>query len=99
IIILAFLSVLVPGDMHRKNAMKTLLAGLINGVAAIYFLAAGLVNGRAALVMIVGAVLGGVVGARLARRISPSAVRAIVVAIGLCLSALLAYRAYAPGPL
>jgi len=95
IVMLAFLSLLVAGDMHRKNAIKNLLGALVNGVASIYFFAAGLVSGRAALIMIVGAIAGGFVGARLARRVSPRAVRAIVVAIGLSLSALLAYRTYA----
>jgi uncharacterized protein len=95
IITLAFLSLVTSRDIHGRNAIKNLLAALVNGVASVYFIAVGLVNGGAAVVMIAGAVTGGMVGARLARRTSPRVARALVVAIGLSLSALLAYRAYA----
>ena len=97
IVMLAFLSLVVEGDMHKKNAVKNLLAALVNGVASIYYVAVGLVSGRAALIMVAGAVTGGVVGARLARFASPRAIRIVVVVIGLGLSALLAWRAYASG--
>jgi uncharacterized membrane protein YfcA len=94
IIMLAFLAVVLP-DIQRRNALKNLLAVLINGVASIYFITSGLVNGRAALVMMGGGITGGFVGGRLARRAPARIVRAIVVAIGLSLSALLAWRAFA----
>jgi uncharacterized membrane protein YfcA len=45
--------------------------------------------------MAAGAVLGGFAGARAARRVAPRVVRWAVVAIGLGLSLLLAYRHYA----
>jgi uncharacterized membrane protein YfcA len=95
IVTLGFLGLLVPDDVQRRNAIKNLLAALINGVASIYFVAVGLVSLRPALLMTAGAVTGGFAGAALARRASPRAVKGLVVAIGLALSALLAYRAYA----
>jgi uncharacterized protein len=93
IVMLGFLSLVVAGDIHDRNGLKNLLAVAINGVAAVYFVAAGLVNARAALIMTAGAVTGGFVGGQLARRIPDRVVRGLVVAIGLGLSALLAYRA------
>jgi len=95
IIMLAFLAIVVPEDIQRRNALKNLLAVLINGTASVYFLASGLVDLRAALLMMSGAIAGGFVGGRLARRASAKVVRAIVVAIGLGLSALLGWRAWA----
>jgi uncharacterized membrane protein YfcA len=95
IVTLAFLTLVMTEDIHHRNAVKNVLAALINGVASIYFVWAGLVSGRAALVMVTGALAGGFVGAHLARRVPARAVRAIVVAIGLGLTALLAWRAYA----
>ena len=95
IIMLAFLAFVLPDDIQRRNALKNFLAVLINGTASIYFIAAGLVNRRAALLMMAGAITGGFVGGRLARRASARLVRGIVVTIGLALSALLAYRAWA----
>jgi uncharacterized membrane protein YfcA len=97
IIMLAFLSLVMAEDIHHRNALKNLLAALINGVASIYFAWVRLVSGRAAMIMIGGAVVGGFVGGHLGRRTSARVVRTLVVAIGLGLSALLAYRAWA-GP-
>jgi uncharacterized membrane protein YfcA len=94
IVMLAFLSLVVEEDIHARNGLKNVLAALINGVASIYFVWAGLVNARAAAVMTGGAVAGGYVGALLARRTPARVVRGLVVAIGLGLSALLAYRAW-----
>jgi uncharacterized membrane protein YfcA len=95
IVMLAYLSLVSGADIHRQNAVKNLLGALVNGVASVYFVVTGLVNGTAALIMVGGAAIGGLVGARLARRASPRLVRALVVAIGLVLSALLGYRSYA----
>jgi uncharacterized protein len=94
IIMLAFLGLVVPDDIQRRNALKNFLAVLINGTASVYFIVSGLVNVQAALLMMAGAIGGGLVGGRLARRASARLVRAIVVAIGLGLSALLAYRSW-----
>lgn len=79
-------------DIHRMNGVKTVLAGLINGVASIAFLAAGAVDFRATAVMAVTATIGGLGGAAIARRVNPRVVRWAVVAIGLTLTAQLAWR-------
>jgi uncharacterized membrane protein YfcA len=94
IVMLALLSLLMEDDIQARNAVKILIASLINGVAAIYFLWVGLVSVRAAAIMTGGAVVGGYVGALLARRTPAGLVRALVVAIGLGISVLLAYRAF-----
>jgi uncharacterized membrane protein YfcA len=95
IVMLAFLSLLGGMEIHQMNAIKNVLGALVNGVASIYFVAAGMVDARAGVLMAVGAVLGGFLGARIARRVPARVVRWAVVAIGLGLSALLAYRRYA----
>jgi len=94
IVMLAFLSLVMTEDIHHKNALKNLLAMLINGIASLYFVWAGLVSARAAAIMVGGAVLGGYAGAHLARRTPARVVRALVIAIGLGLSALFAFRAW-----
>jgi hypothetical protein len=95
IIMLASLTLFCELEIHDANGVKNVLSGSINGVAALYFLLNGMVDGRAALIMALGASLGGIVGARLALRVRPEVVRAFVIAIGLSLSLLLAYRHYA----
>ena len=95
IIMLAYLSLLGGMDMHQMNAIKNLLAALMNGVASIYFIACGMVDLRGALLMTAGAVAGGFVGARVARRVQPRIVRWAVIAIGLSLTATFAIRQFA----
>jgi uncharacterized membrane protein YfcA len=94
IVTLALLSLLMEDDIQARNGVKILLASLINGVASVYFLWAGLVSARAAVIMTAGAVAGGYLGAVVARRTPARVVRGLVVAIGLGLSVLLAYRAF-----
>jgi len=94
IVMLASLA-LLPVGLQSRIAIKNLLAAVANGVAAVYFLATGLIDGHAALIMVPAAMAGGFAGGHVARRAHPRAVRALVIAIGLGVSALLAYRALA----
>ena len=87
ILMLASLSIMGLHNIHRMNAVKTVLAATINGVALIYFILRGQVNWPLALLMAVGAVIGGYTGARLAKRIDQRYVRAFVVVAGLLVSA------------
>ena len=95
IIMLAYLSLLGGMEIHQMNAIKNLLAALMNGVASVYFIACGMVDFRGALLMTVGAIAGGFVGARVARRVKPRIVRWTVIVIGLILSATFAIRQFA----
>ena len=92
IMMLAILDRLGGVDIHGMNGVKSVLGAGINAVAAVAFVIARAVDYRAALIMAVGAVLGGAVGASAARRVKPVFVRWGVVAIGLGLSAVLAWR-------
>ncbi|WP_437289885.1 sulfite exporter TauE/SafE family protein [Sorangium sp. So ce406] len=83
-------------DIHRMNAIKTVLASLINGVAAIAFVFAGAVDGVATAIMMAAAVVGSFVGAVVARRIAPKKVRWFVVVLGLVLTAKLAWDRLGP---
>ncbi len=92
ILMLAALSLMGHTDIHRMNGLKNLLATCINGIAAVYFVSAGLVIWSDALVMAVGAVVGGVGGANVARRIGRHAVRRIVVVVGFVMALSLMLR-------
>ena len=94
---LAYLSLLGGMEIHQMNAIKNLLAALMNGVASIYFVACGMVDPRGALLMTAGAVAGGFIGARIARRVKPRFVRWTVIVIGLSLSAIFALRYFTRG--
>jgi uncharacterized membrane protein YfcA len=94
IIMLAYLSLLGGMEIHQMNAIKNLLAALMNGVASVYFIACGMVDFRGAALMTAGAVAGGFIGARIARRVQPRIVRWAVIAIGLSLTATFAIRQF-----
>lgn len=86
ILMLACFSLVRIGDMHAMNALKTVLALCINGVATARFAISGRVDWVCAAVMIAGALAGGYLGARFAIRIGARRVRIIVVGIGLALT-------------
>jgi uncharacterized membrane protein YfcA len=87
IILLALLGIMVPDDIHRSNAVKNVLAGLVNGVAALYFILFANVAWEAVALVAAGAVVGGALGARYGRRIPPVALRRLVIAVGLIVAA------------
>jgi uncharacterized protein len=86
ILMLASLGVMGFRDIHRMNAVKTILGGLINGTALIYFIIKKLVHWPLALLMAAGAVLGGYAGARLAKRVNQRYLRMFIIAVGLVVS-------------
>lgn len=82
VILLAVLGAVIPEDLRRVNALKNVLAGTVNGVAAVLFIAVADVAWEAVAAIGVGAVAGGVIGARIGRRIPPRVLRALVVVLG-----------------
>ena len=92
ILMLAALSVLGHEDIHQMNGIKNLLAVFINAVAAGYFLLAGMVRAPDALVMAMGATIGGVAAAGVARRMGRRAVRRAVIAIGFSMALVMFWR-------
>ena len=83
ILMLAALGLIGLTDLHQMNGLKNVLAVAINGIAAIYFAFAKAVAWNDVLVMMIGTIIGGYLGARIARRLGRKFVRAAVVVIGL----------------
>ena len=89
ILMLASFALFGLDNINSMNALKSLLGGSLNGIAVVCFVIAGKVAWVPALIMLVGAMAGGYVGARVARRMNPDHVRLLVIAIGLTMSAAL----------
>lgn len=87
ILMLSALALMGISDIHKMNGVKTLLASTINGVSVGLFIWNGNVNWSLAGPMIASSIMGGYVGASVARRLNKNLVRYTVIAIGMVLSA------------
>lgn len=82
ILLLAVLSLGLDDDLQRVNALKVVLTGLVNLVAGIVFVFAAHVAWAPAGLIAGGSVLGGVLGARIGRRLPLPVLRVVIVAVG-----------------
>jgi uncharacterized membrane protein YfcA len=83
ILLLAILGVTLAQDLQRTNALKNVLAALVNGVAAIYFIFAADVRWAPAAIIAGASIIGGQLGARYGRRLPPQGLRALIVVVGI----------------
>jgi len=82
ILLLGILGVALRQDLHRTNALKNVLAGLVNGVAGVYFVFAAHVAWAPAAIIAGSSILGAQLGARYGRRLPPAGLRAVIVVVG-----------------
>ena len=94
IIMLAVLTAMVVQPLVRTNALKNVLGGIANTVAAVAFAVFGQVDWAAVAPLAAGFLIGGWTGPALVRRIPAQALRLLVVACGLAVAAKLASTAY-----
>ena len=94
ILMLSSLALMGDSNIHRMNAMKALLASIINGTSVTLFVWQNKVNWPLALPMIVAGILGGFAGATLARKLNKNHIRYGVIVIGFAVSATYFVRVY-----
>ncbi len=94
ILMLATFTLMGMHEIHAMNALKVVLGVLINGVAVIAFLWARKVSLVVASPAIVGSIVGGFVGAAVARRIDGQRVRVFVLVFAWALTAWFTVRAF-----
>jgi uncharacterized membrane protein YfcA len=84
VLLMGILSALSAEPLQRLNAYKNVLSSIVNAVAAVTFIlfARESIDWWVVLLIAIGSFLGGVVGARVGRRIPPPALRALIVLIG-----------------
>ncbi len=85
IMLIAAMGALLPEEMQRMNAAKNLLSLVVNIVAAVAYtvVAFDRISWPAAGLIAAGSLLGGFLGAHYGRRLSPNALRAAIVVVGL----------------
>ncbi len=82
ILLLGILGLALAQDLHRTNALKNVLAGLVNGVAGVFFIVAAHVEWGPAAIIAVSSIVGAQVGARYGRRLPPAALRGLIIVVG-----------------
>jgi uncharacterized membrane protein YfcA len=82
VLLMGFLGLFLAESLQRQNALKNVLAGLVNLVAAVVFMATTHIDWTAALLIAAGSIIGGILGAKIGRRLSPAVLRATIVVVG-----------------
>jgi uncharacterized protein len=83
ILLLAILSLSLDDELQRINALKVVLAGLVNLVSGIVFVLVTHIAWAPAGLIAAGSLLGGVIGARAGRKLPPQALRGVIVVVGI----------------
>jgi uncharacterized protein len=85
ILMVGAMGALLPESVQRMNAAKNLMTLLVNVVAALAYtlVAFDRISWQVAGLIAVGSLVGGWLGARYGRRLSPNALRAAIVVVGL----------------
>jgi uncharacterized membrane protein YfcA len=90
ILMLAVMALALPLEIHELQGLRNALSLIINLVAALIFLVHGHLAVTDVLALLVGTLVGGWLGALLIVRLSPTVVRAVVIAIGVATTVKLA---------
>jgi uncharacterized protein len=85
ILLVGVMGALLPESVQRMNAAKNLLALVVNFIAALAYtiVAFDRISWPAAGLIAIGSLVGGWLGAHYGRRLSPTALRAAIVVVGL----------------
>jgi uncharacterized membrane protein YfcA len=82
VLLMAVLGIGIDETLQRLNAVKNVLAAIVNGVAGLLFVLVADVDWRVAALIGVGSVLGGQLGATVGRRLPATALRIFIVVVG-----------------
>lgn len=94
VMLMAGLQMLGVKDPHANNALKNLLASVVNTVSVVVLIATGLIAWPHTALAFAGAVFGGLIGGHVARRIPAHALRRIIIGFGVFLTAYYFHKYY-----
>lgn len=83
VLMMAVLGIGVDEALQRLNGLKNVLAALVNGVSGVLFAVFADVDWLVVALIGVGAVVGGIFGASIGRRLPAPLLRAFIVVVGL----------------
>jgi uncharacterized membrane protein YfcA len=82
VIYIALLGIFLADHLQRVNALKNAVSAVVNGVAATAFIVQAHPDWAVVALIAVGSTIGGQLGAHIGRRLAPTALRAVIVAVG-----------------
>lgn len=94
IMMMATWSLLGSSDINAMNAAKSVIVGSTNAVAVVVFVLIGTVFWTQAMVMLVAGIVGGYVGARVARKIEQRKLRIGISCLNCAITAVFFWRVY-----
>ncbi|WP_395729405.1 sulfite exporter TauE/SafE family protein [Nakamurella sp.] len=83
VLMMGLMGALRGPDMQRNNAMKNMLTGLVNGVAAVVFIVVAEPAWPYVALVAAGSTVGGFIGAKVGRKLPPPVLRGVIVVVGL----------------
>jgi uncharacterized membrane protein YfcA len=83
VILISIFAILLTDSLQRLNALKNVVAMIVNGAAAIIFAVVAHVSWEPAVLIAASSVVGGQAGASAGRRLSPVVLRGLLVVAGL----------------
>ncbi|MFB9438718.1 sulfite exporter TauE/SafE family protein [Streptomyces showdoensis] len=83
VLYLSLMGLLIHDTLQRINAVKNILGAVVNGVAAAFFLFVADFDWTAVLLIAVGSTIGGQIGAKVGKRLSPAVLRGVIIAVGI----------------
>ncbi|GAA1456661.1 sulfite exporter TauE/SafE family protein [Nocardiopsis exhalans] len=83
IILISLLGATLDDDLQRLNALKNALATIANSTAAVFYIVLASPAWPVVALLAVGTIVGGYLGANFGRKLSPTALRAVLVIVGL----------------
>ena len=83
VLYLSLMGLLLDESLQRVNGLKNVLAAIVNGIAALFFIVVAHMDWAAVALIAAGATIGGMVGARVGRRLPPAALRGLIVVVGI----------------
>jgi len=83
LLFIAVLGIALADTLHRLNALRNMLAGLANTIAAVVFIASAHIAWGAAGLIAIGSIAGGWLGVHIGRRLPPTVYRVVIAAVGI----------------
>lgn len=82
VLLMAVMGIGIDETLQRLNAVKNVLAAVVNAVAGLLFILVADVDWRIVALIGVGSVIGGQLGATVGRRLPPLVLRGVIVVVG-----------------